>query len=163
MRKFYILVQFAFWLQQMMVINMEKRRKDHWQMFTHHIVTSALIFASYGYHQTKVANLILCTMDVVDLFLPVSIGCLLLSRIRDVLIITARPPNASNTSAMRLFPTSSSASSCSLGLWRDIFTTLQYATRYGPIFPRSSTTDATEAVTAPLSGPSPLRIASHTS
>jgi len=72
LRKFYILVQFAFWLQQMMVINMEKRRKDHWQMFTHHIVTSALIFASYGYHQTKVANLILCTMDVVDLFLPVS-------------------------------------------------------------------------------------------
>ena len=40
-------------------------------MFTHHIVTTMLIFASYGYHQTKVANMILCIMDVVDLFLPV--------------------------------------------------------------------------------------------
>ena len=56
-----------------MVINIEKRRTDHWQMFTHHIVTTMLIFTSYGYHQTKVANLILCIMDVVDLFLPVSV------------------------------------------------------------------------------------------
>jgi acyl-CoA-dependent ceramide synthase len=55
-----------------MVINIEARRKDHWQMFTHHIVTTMLIFTSYGYHQTKVANLILCIMDVVDLILPVS-------------------------------------------------------------------------------------------
>jgi acyl-CoA-dependent ceramide synthase len=58
-----------------MVIFIEKRRKDHWQMFTHHMVTTALIFTSYGYHQTKVANLILCMMDVVDLFLPVSLAC----------------------------------------------------------------------------------------
>ncbi|PSS28029.1 hypothetical protein M430DRAFT_132140 [Amorphotheca resinae ATCC 22711] len=72
LRKWYILVQYAFWLQQIMVINIEKRRKDHWQMFTHHIVTTMLIFTSYGYHQTKVANLILCIMDVVDIFLPVA-------------------------------------------------------------------------------------------
>jgi len=72
LRKWYILVQYAFWLQQIMVINIEKRRKDHWQMFTHHIVTTILIFTSYGYHHTKVANLVLCMMDVVDLFLPVA-------------------------------------------------------------------------------------------
>jgi acyl-CoA-dependent ceramide synthase len=71
-RKWYILVQYAFWLQQIFVINIEKRRKDHWQMLTHHIVTTFLIFTSYGYHQTKVANLILCIMDVVDLIFPVS-------------------------------------------------------------------------------------------
>ncbi|TVY48560.1 Sphingosine N-acyltransferase-like protein [Lachnellula occidentalis] len=70
--KWYILVQYAFWLQQIMVINIEERRKDHWQMFTHHIVTTGLIFTSYGYHQTKVANLILCIMDVVDIFLAVA-------------------------------------------------------------------------------------------
>lgn len=70
--KWYILVQFAFWLQQIMVVNIEERRKDHVQMFTHHIITSMLLFTSYGYHQTKVANVILCLMDVVDLFLPVS-------------------------------------------------------------------------------------------
>lgn len=71
--KWYTLAQFAFCLQQIMVINIEERRKDHWQMFIHHIVTCTLLFTSYGYHQTKVANLILCLMDVVDLFLPVSL------------------------------------------------------------------------------------------
>lgn len=55
-----------------MVINIEERRKDYWQMLTHHIVTTMLIFTSYGYHQTKVANLILCIMDVVDIFLSVN-------------------------------------------------------------------------------------------
>ena len=70
--KWYYLVQFAFWLQQIVVVNIEKRRKDHWQMFTHHIITCTLIFTSYGYHQTKVGNLILCLMDVVDLFLPLA-------------------------------------------------------------------------------------------
>lgn len=71
LQKWYILVQYAFWLQQIMVINIEERRKDHWQMFSHHIVTTLLIFTSYGYHQTKVANVILCLMDVVDIFFPV--------------------------------------------------------------------------------------------
>lgn len=70
--KWYILAQSAFWLQQIIVINIEKRRKDHWQMFTHHIITCSLLFASYAYHQTKSANAILCLMDVVDLFFPVS-------------------------------------------------------------------------------------------
>lgn len=70
--KWYYLVQFAFYLQQIVVVNIEERRKDHWQMFTHHIITCALIFGAYGYHQTKVGNLILCLMDVVDLFLPLA-------------------------------------------------------------------------------------------
>ncbi|KAL2350100.1 TLC domain-containing protein [Cryomyces antarcticus] len=56
--KWYYLVQFAFWLQQILV------------MFTHHIITCALILASYGYYQTKVGNVILCVMDVVDLVFP---------------------------------------------------------------------------------------------
>jgi acyl-CoA-dependent ceramide synthase len=68
--KWYYLVQFAFWLQQIVVVNIEKRRKDHVQMFTHHIITCALIFTSYGYHQTKVGNLILCLMDAVDIIFP---------------------------------------------------------------------------------------------
>lgn len=70
--KWYYLAQFAFWLQQILIVNIEERRKDHWQMFTHHIITCALMFASYGYHQTKVGNTVLCLMDVVDLLLPVS-------------------------------------------------------------------------------------------
>ena len=70
--KWYYLVQFAFWLQQILVVNIEERRKDHWQMFTHHIITCTLMLASYAYHQTRVGNMILCLMDVVDLFLAVS-------------------------------------------------------------------------------------------
>ncbi|KAJ9494760.1 Sphingosine N-acyltransferase lag1 [Exophiala xenobiotica] len=65
--KWYYLVQFGFWLQQIVVVNIEERRKDHWQMFIHHIVTCALIFTSYGYHQYRVGTLILCLMDIVDI------------------------------------------------------------------------------------------------
>lgn len=71
--KFYYLAQFAFWLQQIVVVHIEDRRKDHWQMFTHHIITSLLMLMSYGWYQTKVGNVILCIMDVVDIILPVRI------------------------------------------------------------------------------------------
>ena len=67
--KWYYLVQFAFWIQQIVVVNIEERRKDYAQMFTHHIITCALVFGSYGYHQTKVGNLILVFMDFVDVLL----------------------------------------------------------------------------------------------
>ena len=69
--KWYYLVQLAFWLQQILVINLEERRKDHWQMFTHHIVTILLISMSYSYYHTKVGNVTLCIMDQVDLVLAV--------------------------------------------------------------------------------------------
>lgn len=70
--KWYYLVGFAFYLQQIIVVNIEKRRKDHWQMITHHIITCALIFSSYGYHQTKVGSLIMCLMDFGDIFFAVA-------------------------------------------------------------------------------------------
>jgi acyl-CoA-dependent ceramide synthase len=69
--KGYMLAQLGFWLQQLVVINIEERRKDHWQMFTHHIITSTLIYTSYRYGHTRVGNLILVLMDVSDLFLGV--------------------------------------------------------------------------------------------
>jgi very-long-chain ceramide synthase len=69
--KWYYLVQFAFWLQQILVVNIEERRKDHAQIFTHHLVTCALMFTSYGYHHHRVGNAILVTMDSVDTILPV--------------------------------------------------------------------------------------------
>lgn len=40
-------------------------------MMAHHIMTTALLFTSYGYHQTKVANVILCATDIVDILFPV--------------------------------------------------------------------------------------------
>lgn len=70
--KWYYLVQFAFWLQQIFVLNIEERRKDHYQMFAHHIITCALMLGSYTCHVTRVGNVILCIMDIVDILLPVS-------------------------------------------------------------------------------------------
>lgn len=70
--KWYYLAQFAFWLQQIFVLNIEERRKDYYQMFAHHIITCTLMFTSYTYHLAKVGNVILCVMDVVDILLPVS-------------------------------------------------------------------------------------------
>ncbi|KAK4451086.1 TLC domain-containing protein [Podospora aff. communis PSN243] len=68
--KGYMLAQLAFWVQQVLVINIEERRKDYWQMLTHHFVTISLMYGSYRYGYTRVGNLILVLMDVVDIFLP---------------------------------------------------------------------------------------------
>ncbi|KAH8435077.1 Sphingosine N-acyltransferase lag1 [Aspergillus melleus] len=65
--KTYMLCQWAFWLQQVLVIHIERRRKDHWQMLAHHTVAIVLISTSYAWHLTRVANLILVLMDVVDI------------------------------------------------------------------------------------------------
>ena len=70
--KRYYLIQFAFWLQQIVVVNIEERRKDYHQMLTHHIITCFLVLTSYGHHFTKVGHVILCLMEVVDVILPVS-------------------------------------------------------------------------------------------
>ena len=70
--KTYMLLQWSFWLQQVIVINIEDRRKDHWQMLTHHVITIGLIQSSYCYHFTRIGNLILVIMDPVDILLPVS-------------------------------------------------------------------------------------------
>ena len=70
--KWYYLAQLAFWLQQLFVLHIEDRRKDHYQMLAHHIITSMLLGGSYLYHMTRVGNDILCAMDIVDILLPVS-------------------------------------------------------------------------------------------
>lgn len=69
--KAYYLVEMAFWLQQVFVLNIEARRKDFWQMLCHHIVTCTLIFMSYTYNVTRVGNAILCIMDFSDILLSV--------------------------------------------------------------------------------------------
>lgn len=71
--KSYILAQSAFWIQQVIVLNIEERRKDHWQMLTHHFITCGLLFSCYTYDHTPVGHVILVTMDVTDIFLSVSL------------------------------------------------------------------------------------------
>ncbi|GAB1204557.1 hypothetical protein APSETT445_003213 [Aspergillus pseudonomiae] len=68
--KWYLLAQLSFWMQQIFVINIEERRKDHYQMFTHHIITSTLLTSAYIYGFYNVSNVVLCLMDIVDLLLP---------------------------------------------------------------------------------------------
>ena len=70
--KWYYLVQWGFWIQQMLVVNIEEKRKDYTQMFVHHIFTTVLLFLSYGYYHMRVGIVILCIMDLVDIILPVS-------------------------------------------------------------------------------------------
>lgn len=59
------------WIQSIIVINLEERRKDYHQMFAHHIITVLLMSTSYTMNYTRVGNAILCTMDLVDIILPV--------------------------------------------------------------------------------------------
>ena len=127
--KWYYLVQFAFWIQQIIVVNIEERRKDYSQMLTHHIITCFLVFGSYGIYQTKVGNVILCLMDVIDIILPVSEQ----EKLRHAKLCANRfpssPPKYSNTSASVQPAMSLSASSYSLGLSPDMFFTSSSAGR----------------------------------
>ncbi|GAA5894518.1 hypothetical protein JCM5296_005118 [Sporobolomyces johnsonii] len=70
--KWYYLVQSAFWIQQIIVLNLEARRKDYVQMFAHHIITTLLMSSSYVTNFTRIGNSILCTMDLSDIFLPLA-------------------------------------------------------------------------------------------
>jgi acyl-CoA-dependent ceramide synthase len=70
--KWYLLTQLAFWIQQIFTVNIEERRKDYAQMFTHHVVTSTLMSSAYIYRFYNISNVVLSLMDIVDFLLPVS-------------------------------------------------------------------------------------------
>ena len=71
--KFYYLTQSAFYLHQILILNAEARRKDHWQMMTHHVITVVLMLGSYFYNYTRIGCLIMMLMDLCDIYLPVSL------------------------------------------------------------------------------------------
>lgn len=72
--KLFYLGQASFWAQQsvILVLQVEKPRKDFKELILHHIVTIALIWLSYVFHFTKMGLAIYITMDVSDFFLAVS-------------------------------------------------------------------------------------------
>lgn len=72
--KLYYLSQAAFWAQQSVVLmlQLEKPRKDFHELIFHHIVTMALIFTSYRFHFTWMGIAIYITMDISDFFLATS-------------------------------------------------------------------------------------------
>ena len=73
--KFYYLFEAAYWAQQaiVMLLGMEKPRKDFKELVAHHIVTLALIGLSYRFHFTYMGIAIYITHDISDFFLAVSI------------------------------------------------------------------------------------------
>lgn len=72
--KVYYLGQAAFWVQQsvVLVLQLEKPRKDFYELILHHIVTIALIWCSYRFHFTWMGLEVYVTMDVSDFFLASS-------------------------------------------------------------------------------------------
>lgn len=70
--KLYYLTQLAFYLHQILILNAEARRKDHYQMMSHHVITVVLVWASYITHFTRAGCVIMVLMDCCDIFLPVS-------------------------------------------------------------------------------------------
>lgn len=71
--KAYYLMQLAFWFHQVYTLHIEKRRKDHFAMLSHHIITITLIVSSYYANFTRIGNAVLCCMDLTDIFLAVTI------------------------------------------------------------------------------------------
>lgn len=72
--KFYYLFQAAYWAQQaiVLVLGMEKPRKDYKELVGHHIVSLALIALSYRFHFTYMGLAVYITHDISDFFLAVS-------------------------------------------------------------------------------------------
>nr|ACB12562.1 Fum17 [Fusarium oxysporum] len=72
--KFYYLFQAAYWVQQsvVLVLRLEKPRKDHMELTVHHIITIALIALSYRFHFTHIGISVYITHDISDLFLAIS-------------------------------------------------------------------------------------------
>jgi len=72
--KAYYLLQASYWGQQAIVLllQLEKPRKDHKEFVAHHIVTLALIWLSYRFHFTYMGLAVYITHDISDFFLAVS-------------------------------------------------------------------------------------------
>ncbi|ORY01551.1 longevity assurance proteins LAG1/LAC1 [Basidiobolus meristosporus CBS 931.73] len=70
--KWYYLIVTGYWLSQMYVVHIEKRRKDHVLMVSHHCVTIALLIGSYFANLTRIGNAVLCMMDFSDIILTLA-------------------------------------------------------------------------------------------
>ena len=72
--KFYYLFQAAYWAQQaiVLILGMEKPRKDFKELVGHHIVSLALIGLSYRFHFTYIGIAVYTTHDISDFFLATS-------------------------------------------------------------------------------------------
>lgn len=74
--KAYYLLQASYWAQQAIVLLLllEKPRKDFKELVAHHIITLTLIGLSYRFHFMYMGIAIYITHDISDFFLAVSFG-----------------------------------------------------------------------------------------
>jgi acyl-CoA-dependent ceramide synthase len=74
MFKAYYLLQGAYWLQQavVLILMLEKPRKDFKELVAHHAITISLIALSYRFHFTYIGLAVYITHDVSDFFIAVS-------------------------------------------------------------------------------------------
>ena len=103
--KAYYLLQASYWSQQaiVLVLQLEKPRKDFKELILHHVVTLALIGLSYRFHFTYMGLAVYITHDISDFFLAVCYVRFSLS-----LLTSGRPPKSSTTLIRSLLdPTSS--------------------------------------------------------
>ncbi|KAF1980980.1 longevity assurance proteins LAG1/LAC1 [Aulographum hederae CBS 113979] len=72
--KAYYLLQAAYWSQQAIVLllMLEKPRKDFKELVAHHIITVSLIWLSYRFHFTYMGLAVYITHDISDFFLATS-------------------------------------------------------------------------------------------
>ncbi|QPG76227.1 hypothetical protein FOA43_003613 [Brettanomyces nanus] len=70
--KFFYLIETSCYIQQMIVLHIEEKRKDYLEMFFHHIITSILCLESYRTCFTRVGHVILLLMDIGDVFLSLA-------------------------------------------------------------------------------------------
>lgn len=72
--KAYYLLEAAYWAQQAIVLllQLEKPRKDFKELVGHHIITLSLIFLSYRFHFTYIGLAVYITHDISDFFIAVS-------------------------------------------------------------------------------------------
>lgn len=72
--KFYYLMEISNWLQQSLslILQIEKPRKDFYEFAFHHIITVSLVVLSYRFHFTWIGLAVYITMDITDIFLPLS-------------------------------------------------------------------------------------------
>ncbi|KAG2182365.1 hypothetical protein INT43_007295 [Umbelopsis isabellina] len=70
--KYYYLVQFSYWLQQIFVLQIEAPRKDYRELVLHHINTLLLISLSYSFNYTRIGNAVFVCMDLPDVLLALA-------------------------------------------------------------------------------------------
>ncbi|KAK4966083.1 hypothetical protein LTR28_003280 [Elasticomyces elasticus] len=72
--KSYYLLQASYWAQQglVLILMLEKPRKDFKELVLHHVITLSLIWLSYRFHFTYMGLAVYITHDISDFFLATS-------------------------------------------------------------------------------------------